>query len=55
MSEDNKYTFFWAGEFSQWFHSDFEVDGVKYNTALPNSLRMKISKRFLRQLLEPRW
>lgn len=28
-----EYTFFWAGPFSQWFRSDFVVDGKKFCTA----------------------
>ncbi len=27
------FTFFWGGPFSQWYKSDFIIDGVKYNTA----------------------
>lgn len=29
----DKYTFFYGGVFSQWYHSEFEVDGVTYQTA----------------------
>ena len=28
-----KFTFFWSGPFSQWYASDFEVDGRKFNCA----------------------
>ena len=27
------FTFFWGGEFSQWYPSVFEVDGITYNCA----------------------
>lgn len=27
------FLFFWGGEFSQWYDSEFELDGVKYNCA----------------------
>ena len=30
---DTKYYFFYGGFLSQWWRSDFEVDGVTYNTA----------------------
>lgn len=29
----NKYTFFWAGVFSQWYKSDFIIDDITFNTA----------------------
>lgn len=28
-----KFTLFYGGPFSQWRHSNFEIDGVRYNTA----------------------
>ena len=28
-----KFTFFWHGPFSQWYRSNFKVDGVRYNCA----------------------
>jgi len=28
-----RYTFFWSGPFSQWFHSPFEIDGQSFVTA----------------------
>jgi hypothetical protein len=27
-----QFTFFWGGEFSQWFPSNFVIDGIKYST-----------------------
>ena len=31
--EQEKFTFFWGGIFSQWHPSSFQIDGVTYNTA----------------------
>lgn len=28
-----KFTFFWGGEFSQWYPSFFTIDGIEYNCA----------------------
>lgn len=33
MRESDKYVFFWGGTFSNWFKSDFVIDGVTYNCA----------------------
>lgn len=33
MKITDKYVFFWNGIYSQWYPSNFEVDGYKYNTA----------------------
>ncbi|MEO1493975.1 MAG: hypothetical protein AAFV19_17620 [Pseudomonadota bacterium] len=30
---DDLYAFYWSGPFSQWQRSDFEIDGVQFNTA----------------------
>jgi ribA/ribD-fused uncharacterized protein len=30
---NEKFTFFWHGPFSQWYMSDFVVNGIKYNCA----------------------
>ena len=32
MNEE-RFTFFWSGPFSQWYHSPFTIDGQVYNTA----------------------
>lgn len=31
--DKEKFTFFWAGTFSQWAESPFKIDGVAFNTA----------------------
>lgn len=31
--EENKYTFFWGGPFSQWYPSVFVIDGITFKTA----------------------
>lgn len=31
--ETDKYVFFWGGPFSQWYPSNFEIDGVKFTHA----------------------
>ena len=33
MQKDEAFTYFWQGPFSQWHFSNFEIDGVVYNTA----------------------
>lgn len=30
---NDKFVFFWGGPFSQWFKSDFTINGTKYNCA----------------------
>lgn len=30
---NTQHVFFWTGPFSQWYHSNFVLDGIKYNTA----------------------
>ena len=30
---NNQYTFFWSGFFSQWYKSNFELEGITFNTA----------------------
>ena len=30
---DARYVFFWSGPFSQWQRAEFEMDGVRFNTA----------------------
>jgi ribA/ribD-fused uncharacterized protein len=32
-AKKEKFTFFWAGTFSQWAESPFKIDGVAFNTA----------------------
>ena len=32
MRQTDKYVFFWGGEFSQWYKSDFAVEGVVYTS-----------------------
>lgn len=33
MKTEEKFTMFWGGPFSQWEHSEFELDGVHYSCA----------------------
>ena len=33
MSKKKDFVLFWGGTYSQWFPSDFTIDGVEYNTA----------------------
>lgn len=33
MIDYSNYTFFWHGPLSQWYHSDFVIDDIMYNTA----------------------
>lgn len=40
MNEE-KFTYFWGGPFSQWLASNFEVQGVKYNCAEQYMMAMK--------------
>jgi ribA/ribD-fused uncharacterized protein len=41
MTTEEKFTFFWRGPFSQWYRSDFTVDGQKYNCAEQYMMAMK--------------
>lgn len=33
MKVTNEFILFWSGVFSQWFKSEFEIDGIKFSTA----------------------
>ena len=41
MSEQEKFTFFLSGPFSQWYKSSFRVKGIRYNTAEQFMMSMK--------------
>lgn len=41
MTTTEKFTFFWNGTFSQWKHSPFTLDGVKYNCAEQYMMQQK--------------
>lgn len=38
---EEQFTFFWAGPFSQWHISEFEIDGIKYNCTEQYMMAMK--------------
>lgn len=40
---NNNFIFFWGGPFSQWYKSDFIIDGTKYNCAEQYMMAMKAS------------
>lgn len=33
MSTNPQHVFFWQGPFSQWYHTNFVLEGIKFNTA----------------------
>lgn len=41
IMEDEKFTFFWSGPFSQWTTSAFVINGIKYNCAEQFMMHMK--------------
>lgn len=41
FDSDGKFVFFYGGPFSQWYQSQFEIDGIKYNCAEQYMMAMK--------------